>query len=145
MSVSFNYQTSELQNKKTPRKANTFVFPACKTNNASRQTALFEMTKCLKEKKTVQCQERRVLHTSVSIMDSKMDRLSWCALRSGRGLSESPRSVFPTARELTQQLLKGENHSIKNILCLSVLPGRIQYVFVKNGQFSTEYVKQANR
>lgn len=56
---------------------------------------------------------------SVSIMDSKMDHLSWCVLRAGRGLSKSPQSVFPTAKELTQQLLKGENHSIKKCICYS--------------------------
>lgn len=63
-------------------------------------------------------------YASVSIMDSKMDHLSWCALRAGRGQSKSLGSAFPIAEELRQQLLKEETHSIKKnkkdiyILCI---------------------------
>lgn len=79
---------------------------------------------------------------SVSIMDSKMDRLSWCVLRAGRGLSKSATICLPTAKELTQQVLEGENHSIKKKNHTLFL---IQYIFVKNGQSPTECIKQTNR
>lgn len=72
--------------------------------------------------------------TSASIMDSKMKHLSWCALRAGRGLSKSPQSIFCTAKELTQRMLKGEKHSIKKIICHSSCLA----------EFSTYLLKMAN-